>query len=117
MAREKQTLQEQLLKDITAFLVKAKIPYMVTGSLSVILYGRPRASHDIDFLIEAKQEDIIKLVWYKESKSEKHFIDAAFVYQIQKDNLDEKYLREWSKQQGTTKLLKEIGIIDLEEYY
>lgn len=58
MAKEKQTLQEQLLKDITALLYKEKIPYMITGSLSVISYGRPRSSHDIDFIVEAKNENI-----------------------------------------------------------
>jgi hypothetical protein len=198
MPREKQTLQELLLKDVTALLRKANIPYMITGSLSVILYGRPRASHDIDFLIEAKEEDVerikktfvslsqsefivdpfliedairnlrqfnvlhlptmlkldfwlltderfdqvrfkrkrsiqafgqtisfasaedtilIKLLWYKDSKSEKHLIDAAFVYQVQKENLDQSYLKKWAKEQGTTKLLKEIAAIELEQYY
>lgn len=198
MPREKQTLQEQLLKDITSLLEKAGISYMVTGSLSVILYGRPRASHDIDFIIEAKQGDtgrikdtflsllqseflvdtalietavktqrqfnvlhlptmlkldfwlltdehfdqtrfkrrkaikafgqtmmfaspedtiLIKLMWYKDSKSEKHLIDAAFVCQIQKDKLDKAYLKQWAKKQGTIKLLREIAEIDLESYY
>jgi hypothetical protein len=198
MAREVQTLQEQLLKDITSFLNKGNIPYMITGSLSVISYGRPRASHDIDFIVEANIEDIdrvqalfmslpknefiadlfliedairnknqfnilhlptmlkldfwllkkdpfdqerfkrrknirafgqtmnfaspedtilIKLLWYKDSKIEKHLIDAAFVYQIQKENLDQEYLKKWTKKQKTTKLLKELATIDLEKYY
>ena len=49
--------QEELLKEITSFLHKANIPYMVTGSLSIIFYGRPRASHDIDFVVEAEDKD------------------------------------------------------------
>src|SRR5437773_4968827 len=53
--------QEQLLKEITSLLTKAKIAYMVTGSLSVIFYGRPRASHDIDFLIEADSKDVTRI--------------------------------------------------------
>lgn len=190
--------QEELLKEITSLLQTSNIPYMITGSLSVIFYGRPRASHDIDFIIEAHTQDIErvkdaflslptseflideksieeavkenyffnilhlptmlkldfwllknepfdlerfkrrknvhvfnqtmvfaspedtilkKLLWYKESNIEKHLIDAAFIYQIQKGNLDETYLHKWAKKHKTTKLLKEIAIIDLEKHY
>lgn len=56
------TGQEQLLKEITSLLSKARIPYMITGSVSVIFYGRPRASHDIDFIIEARKRDIEKVI-------------------------------------------------------
>lgn len=188
--------QKQLLKSVTAFLSNQKIPYMITGAWSVIYYGRPRASHDIDFVVEvdikkikhilqafqklsdeyliqtdqiqdaisnksmfnilhlptglkfdfwilqndefdvirfarrkrvklinqymhiATAEDTIlkKLLWYKESKIEKHFVDAAFIYQIQK-NMDESYLWHWAKKQKTAKFLKELGKIDLEKYY
>lgn len=195
---EQNNSQEQLLKTITSLLQKANIPYMITGSISVVFYGRPRASHDIDFVVEAHAGDIkrilrafaslpqneflvdpltirdaimqkfifqilhlptmlkfdfwllkdepfdkkrfqrkqkinifgqqmvfssaedtilIKLLWYKESKIEKHLIDAAFVYQIQKKSLDEKYLALWSKKQNTTKLLKELATVDLTMYY
>lgn len=189
--------QEQLLKEITSFLEKAKIPYMVTGSLSVIFYGRPRSSHDIDFVIEAKAKDLekikeafkqlpdeflkdigdienavlnrksfnllhlptylkldfwllkddkfdkerfgrrknikvfgqkmsfaspedtilMKLLWYKETKIEKHLIDAAFVYQIQEKNLDKQYLKVWTKKQKTQKFLEELRKVDLSFYY
>jgi hypothetical protein len=198
MIGESSTPQEQLLKDITSFLNEANIQYMVTGSVSVIRYGRQRTSHDIDFIIEANESDskrikeafqslprkefivdplyiveavnsagqfnifhlptslkldfwllqntpfdkerfkrrkdiyvfdqritftspedtiLQKFLWYKASKIEKHLIDAAFVYQIQKDNLDEVYLHEWAKKQNTTSLLNEIATMDLEEHY
>lgn len=198
MQKEKQTLQEQLLKDITSLLANASIPYMVTGSLSVILYGRPRASHDIDFIIEAEEKDIdniiqvflslphnefivqssliedavmhksmfnvlhlptmlkldffllkneefdksrfkrrktivlfgqsmifaspedtilIKLLWYKDSKIEKHLIDAAFVYQVQEEDLDKTYLKKWAKKHKTVGILKELVLINLEQHY
>lgn len=195
---EQNNNQEQLLKTITTLLQKTGIPYMITGSISVVFYGRPRASHDIDFVVEAHEKDIkrilqafaslpqseflvdssaikdaimekfifqilhlptmlkfdfwllkdepfdqkrfqrkqkinifgqpmffasaedtilVKLLWYKESKIEKHLIDAAFVYQIQKKNLDKKYLALWSKKRHTTKILKELATIDLTMYY
>ena len=53
-----ETVQAQLLKDITNFLSSHKIPYMITGSWSSIYYGRPRASHDIDFVVELPVENI-----------------------------------------------------------
>ncbi|HSW96367.1 MAG TPA: hypothetical protein VLF89_00925 [Candidatus Saccharimonadales bacterium] len=64
-------------------------------------------------------EDIIlqKFLWYQDSKIEKHLIDAAFVYQIQKDELDEVYLASWAKRQNTISLLNEIATMDLEEHY
>ncbi len=196
-SKDMESDQGQLLKDITSFLEKNKIPYMITGAWSVIFYGRPRASHDIDFVVEIHEHDIDriikifktlshefliqqdlikdaifekrmfnilhlssmlkldfwilhddefnklrfsrrkkekilnqymyiasaedtilkKLLWYEESKIEKHIVDAAFVYQIQKENLDGEYLKKWAKKHKTTKLLKEIAVIDLEKYY
>ncbi len=55
-----ENIQANLLKDIVRFLDKKKIPYMITGSWSSIYYGRPRASHDIDFVIELPFENINK---------------------------------------------------------
>lgn len=192
-----ETDQGVLLKDITLFLEKNKIPYMITGAWSVIFYGRPRASHDIDFVVEVNKKDLNsivrsfkslphdflvqteliknavlaksmfnilhlpsvlkldfwilgddafdkirflrrkkekildqymyvataddtilkKLLWYQESGVEKHLVDAAFVYQIQRKRLDEAYLRKWAKKQNTLKLLKKLVTIDLEQYY
>ena len=48
-----ETDQSELLKSITSFLERNKIPYMITGAWSVIYYARPRASHDIDFIVES----------------------------------------------------------------
>lgn len=188
--------QAQLLKAITSFLKINKIPYMITGAWSAIYYGRPRASHDIDFVLElpsqdqkkaisvfeklpetffvqtesikeaidqrsifnvihlpsalkldfwiltddlfdksrfsrrvkvkilgqpmnmASAEDTIlqKLRWYKIGKIEKHLIDAAFVYQIQKNNLNKEYLADWARRLGLGKYLRQLPRINLEEY-
>lgn len=191
------TGQVELLKAITAFLETHHIPYMITGAWSAIFYGRPRASHDIDFVVEIHKQDIRqvieafrklpneflvqadqiksavlkksmfnilhlpsvlkldfwvlsddefnrsrfvrkrkekileqymyiaspedtilgKLMWYKKGRIEKHLIDAAFVYQIQKANLDKAYLKSWAKKKKITQLLEKLGKIDLEQYY
>jgi len=189
--------QIELLKITTSFLGENNIPYMITGAWSVIYYGRPRASHDVDFIIEVETEEISqtlksfkklpedfliqvreikeaikkksqfnilhlptglkldfwlltddpfdksrfsrrkkleilgqlmwmatpedtilqKLRWYKEAKIEKHLVDAAFVYQIQKKNLDMKYLGNWVKELDVERYFKELDKIDLEEYF
>lgn len=57
-----ETGQAKLLKDITYFLDLHKIPYMITGSWSSIYYGRPRASHDIDFVVELPVENSGKTI-------------------------------------------------------
>lgn len=188
--------QAELLTTIATFLEEHRIPYMITGAWSVIFYGRPRASHDIDFVVElyekdtqrvvndlralpteysvqpdavrmalkdrllfqiihlptflkldfwlltndpfdqsrflrrqrvqilgkrvaiASMEDTIiqKLRWYKDAQIEKHLVDAAFVYQIQHDNLDKRYLTTWSKTLGVTAFLNELKSINLEKY-
>jgi hypothetical protein len=188
--------QAELLKVITSLLNKSKIPYMITGAWSVIYYGRPRASHDIDFVLDLKPEDVNKLLlalekvspdfsfdkndikesisnkslfqiiylptflkldcwllknnlfdkerfsrkkkinlfdqfmyiasmedtilqklkWYKEAQIEKHLVDAAFVYQIQKNHLDKKYLKSWVKKLDVLNFYREMKKIDLEKY-
>lgn len=189
--------QAELLKVITSLLSKHKIPYMITGAWSVIYYGRPRASHDIDFVVDLKPEDVEKVLqaflilspdfsfdkdaikeavnqknifqifhlptmlkfdcwllqnnsfdksrfprkrrikllgqfmyiasmedtilqklrWYKESKIEKHLVDAAFVYQIQRKKLDRKYLKIWIINLGIKRYYQEMQKIDLEKYF
>lgn len=188
--------QAELMILVSELLVRHDIPHMITGAWSVIYYGRPRASHDIDFVVDipekeqhlvikaiktlgtdflfqkesikeavkekrmfnilylptmlkldfwmlkdepfdqsrfsrkkqvkilnhllwlASAEDTIlqKLKWYQKAKIEKHLIDAAFVYQIQKKNLDGEYLKKWAKILGVSKNLGGLEKINLENY-
>jgi len=43
-----------LVKIFSNLLDKFKIPYLLTGSLAVSYYGYPRATHDVDFVVEIK---------------------------------------------------------------
>lgn len=188
--------QADLLKHISSFLDKHRIPYMLTGALSVAYYGRPRASHDIDFVVEihkseakrvlailkklpteysvqsdavteaireklmfnmiylptylkldfwlltdepfdkerfkrrknvklldqfmtiSTSEDTIiqKLRWYEEAHIEKHLVDAAFVYQIQKKALDLQYLKKWIHKLKLMKYFDRLDTIVLDKY-
>ncbi len=191
-----ETDQAELLKTITSLLNKYRIPYMITGAWSVIYYGRPRASHDIDFVVDLKKEEVEtfikalqtlpsdfsydvngikdsvtrrnifqilhlptylkfdcwllqnnpfdrsrfsrrmrvkllehymyiasmedtilqKLRWYKEARIEKHIVDAAFVFQVQKKNLDKKYLELWVRRLAVRRYYREMLKIDLDKY-
>lgn len=188
--------QGELLISISHLLDRFHISYMLTGAWSVIYFGRPRASHDIDFIVEISEtkvsnvliamrslkpeyefqeesvieavkekgmfnviylptflkldfwllkndkfdqmrfsrrkrvvflgkhilitsaEDTIlqKLRWYKEAQIEKHLVDAAFVYQIQKKNIDMIYLHRWLIKLKLANYFKELQEIDLEKY-
>lgn len=57
-----------------------------------------------------------ELRWYQQGKIEKHLIDAAFVYQIQRKNLDEKYLKLWVKKLGLEDDFEGLEKINIEEY-
>jgi len=188
--------QTEILKLISSFLEKYKVHYMITGAWSTIFYGRPRASHDIDFIVELHKKDLArilevfkklpvdfsiqletieeaidkqrmfnvlhlpsalkldfwiltrdqfdrvrfkrrkkvkilgqfmqmssaedtiiqKLRWYEMGKIEKHIVDAAFVYQIQKKNLDKKYLDFWIRKLKLGKYFKKLEKIDLKKH-
>lgn len=64
-------------------------------------------------------EDTIvqKLVWYGKSRIEKHLIDAAFVWQIQKPKLDVEYISKWAKKLDLEKYVPELDNVNLEEHY
>jgi len=61
--------QAQLLQVISSLFAKYQIPYMLTGAWSVIYYGRPRASHDIDFVVELEKKDVPRVLQALQSLS------------------------------------------------
>lgn len=51
-----------ILKLVTGFLNKKKIPYMVVGGIALAYYGMPRTTEDIDILILLEENKIKKFV-------------------------------------------------------
>ena len=47
--------QQELLKKVIQTLNKARIQYMLTGSVASSLQGQPRATHDIDMVITVEK--------------------------------------------------------------
>lgn len=56
-----QTDPRHLLVNIAKILERLKIPYLVTGGMAVLVWGRPRFTADIDIVIKLKQENINNL--------------------------------------------------------
>lgn len=50
-----------LLVKISRLLKRLKIPYLVTGGIAVLVWGRPRFTADIDIVVEFEEKDIEKL--------------------------------------------------------
>ena len=50
------------LTTVVRILREAEIPFMLTGSLAAAFYGTPRATQDIDLVIEPTPEQVERLV-------------------------------------------------------
>lgn len=50
------------LKLIAGTLDDAEIPFMLTGSLAAAFYGAPRATQDVDVVIESRPDNLRRLV-------------------------------------------------------
>ncbi len=52
------TSQREFLERLVSLLDKAGIPYMVAGSMSSSLHGRPRATQDTDVVIDPTEDQL-----------------------------------------------------------
>ena len=79
--------QEELLKKIAEILQRLRIPYIVTGGIAVVVWGRPRFTADIDIVVELLAQKIDAL--------------AGELLQIDKDvYLDKIMMRRALEQEG-----------------
>lgn len=56
------TEELEVLKEVTRRLDRAKIAYMVTGSMATNFYTVPRMTRDIDIVVELAQEDLGRFI-------------------------------------------------------
>lgn len=54
--------QQKLLSEVVAALNECGIPYMVTGSIASSLFGEPRATHDVDLVVELERRHVDELL-------------------------------------------------------
>lgn len=53
--------QRDILLEIVKLFDRYKVPYLLSGSFASSYYGQPRATHDIDFVVEVKRENLDRL--------------------------------------------------------
>lgn len=59
------------------------------------------------YFISPEDLILIKLKWFKDSESDRHFFDALSIYQTQ-EKLNKKYIDKWAQIQSTKKFLENI---------
>lgn len=68
--------QRDILINIAGLLERHKVHYLLTGSFAVAYYGYPRATHDIDFIIEVHKDKVKKIVeLFSDLDNRKYLID------------------------------------------
>ncbi len=65
---------EKLLISITGILDQVNIPYFITGGFAISLWGRPRATFDIDIVIELLEPKIDVL-----AKALRHLYQVGYI--------------------------------------
>jgi hypothetical protein len=78
---------ENLLVKVVQILEDLDIPYLITGGIAVAVWGRPRATFDIDIIVEISEGKISSLV-----KALKKFSKAGYI--------DEEMAREALREKG-----------------
>lgn len=65
--------------------------------------------HDVDIYVSSAEDIIIiKLMWFKDSNTQKHFDDALGIVEVQQNRLDLEYLKKWSNKLSLNSLLKKL---------
>jgi len=68
-----------LLVKIAKILEELKIPYLVTGGMAILVWGRPRFTADIDIIIRLKSENVDKLEKALKALGETGYIDKEAI--------------------------------------
>ncbi len=70
---------EELLKKVTQILKNLDIPYLITGGIAVTVWGKPRATFDIDIIVELKEPKISSLIKSLKLLSKAGYVDKEAV--------------------------------------
>lgn len=68
-----------LLVEVSKILQELKIPYIITGGMAVLIWGRPRFTADIDIVVELKIENIDSLTVALSMLGKASYIDKDMV--------------------------------------
>lgn len=81
---------EITLKKVAKILQKLKIPYLVTGGVAIVIWGRPRYTADIDIVVELKGEKVKKLISVLKNKGyiDEDMVSEALVHKSEFNFID-----------------------------
>ncbi len=67
--------QDELLRKLGKVLAKLRIPYLITGGIAVVAWGRPRFTADIDVVIELLPKNLEQLAKELEAIDNDVYVD------------------------------------------
>jgi len=106
-------LKERSSFNIINFKTGFKIDFIVLkdDSFSMHEFERRRKVNFLNkkvFIASLEDTIISKILWMKETNSEKQKEDVLGIIKVQKDNIDFGYLKKWAKELNIEDILKEI---------
>jgi hypothetical protein len=82
------TSQNEFLNNIISALAKSEIPYMVSGSFASSFHGRPRATNDVDIVIDpapnqlAAFVEFLKVGYYVNADSARESLSKRTMFNV-----------------------------------
>jgi hypothetical protein len=82
------TSQNEFLNNIISALAKSKIPYMVAGSFGSSFHGRPRATNDVDIVIDPAPDqldafvELLKAGYYVNADSAREALSKRTMFNV-----------------------------------
>ena len=70
---------QNLLVQIAKILSDLNIPYIITGGIAVLVWGRPRFTADIDIVIQLDRKNVLKLETALRNVSSSGYVDQAMI--------------------------------------
>src|SRR3989338_6169844 len=105
-----QTDPRELLKNIARIFDQLKLPYLVTGGMAVLIWGRPRFTADIDIVIEIKPSDVNGLVKALRDLHESGYVDEDVANEVVRSGGEFNFI------DGTTGVKVDFWISDSGEF-
>ena len=73
--------QEELLQKVSEILKSLDIPYIITGGIAIVVWGRPRFTADIDIVVELVPQKLDKLAKKLLKIDKKVYVDEQMMRQ------------------------------------
>lgn len=103
----------RLLVNVAKVLNQLNIPYIVSGGVAILIWGRPRFTADIDIVMELKDSDVDKLERGLLKKSKGSYIDVNSIRQALADKSEFNFIDNETGMKVDFWVLKENDPFDI----